>query len=109
MVMGSTLVDDFPKLRVGFLEASIEWTTRLVKGLGDKKRPKIQRWLAERAFVACARHGLSPRRCLPPGSIGARPMEAWRFDRRDHRKNTDRKSSQTLSHMTIYPCGAITW
>lgn len=55
MVMGSTLLDDFPKLRVGFLEAGIEWTTRLVKGLGDKKRAKIKPWLAEWAFVACAR------------------------------------------------------
>ena len=54
MIMGSTLLDDLPKLRVGFLEAGVEWTTRLVKGLGDKKCAKTQRWLAERFFVSCA-------------------------------------------------------
>ena len=53
-IMSSTLLDDFPKLRVGFLEAGIEWTTRLVKALGEKKRAKIEHWLAERVFVSCA-------------------------------------------------------
>jgi predicted TIM-barrel fold metal-dependent hydrolase len=53
-ILSSSLLDDFPKLRVGFLEAGIEWTTRLVKALGAKKRAKIDRWLAERVFVSCA-------------------------------------------------------
>ena len=53
-ILSSTLLDDFPKLRVGFLEAGIEWTTRLVKGLGGNKRAKVDRWLAEQVFVSCA-------------------------------------------------------
>ena len=53
-ILGSQLLDDFPKLRVGFLEAGIEWTTRLVKALGAKQRAKVDRWLAERVFVSCA-------------------------------------------------------
>ena len=32
-ILGSTLLEDFPKLRVAFLEAGSEWTVRLVKGL----------------------------------------------------------------------------
>jgi len=53
-ILSSTLLDDFPKLRVCFLEAGIEWTPRLVKGLGAKNRAKIDRWLAEQVFVSCA-------------------------------------------------------
>ena len=53
-ILSSTLLDDFPKLRVAFLEAGIEWTTRLVKGLGEKRRAKVECWLAERVFVSCA-------------------------------------------------------
>jgi DNA-binding transcriptional ArsR family regulator len=53
-ILGSRLLDDFPKLRVAFLEAGIEWTTRLVKALGNENRAKIERWLAERVFVSCA-------------------------------------------------------
>ncbi len=53
-ILGSKVLDDFPKLRFGFLEAGIEWTTRLVKALGNKNRAKIDRWLAERVFVSCA-------------------------------------------------------
>ena len=52
-ILGSRLLDDFPKLRFGFLEAGIEWTTRLVKTLGNQNRAKIDRWLAERVFVSC--------------------------------------------------------
>ena len=53
-ILSSTLLDDFPKLRVAFLEAGIEWTTRFVKGLGEKRRPKVDRWLADQVFVSCA-------------------------------------------------------
>ena len=53
-ILSSTLLDDFPKLRVAFLEAGIEWTPRLVKGLGEKRRAKVDHWLAERVFVSCA-------------------------------------------------------
>jgi hypothetical protein len=53
-ILGSSLLDDFPKLRVAFLEAGIDWAPRLVKGLGESRRAKIDRWLAERVFVSCA-------------------------------------------------------
>jgi len=53
-ILGSALLDDFPKLRVAFLEAGSEWTVQLVKGLRGRNRAKIDRWLAERVFVSCA-------------------------------------------------------
>jgi predicted TIM-barrel fold metal-dependent hydrolase len=53
-IMSSKLLDDFPKLRVAFLEAGTEWTTQLVKGIRGKPRAKINQWLAERVFVSCA-------------------------------------------------------
>jgi len=53
-ILGSSLLDDFPKLRVAFLEAGIDWAPRLVKGLGSGRRAKVDRWLAERVFVSCA-------------------------------------------------------
>jgi len=53
-ILGSTLLDDFPKLRVAFLEAGCEWTVRLLKGLRAGKSGKIDQWLAERVFVSCA-------------------------------------------------------
>jgi predicted TIM-barrel fold metal-dependent hydrolase len=53
-ILGSTLLDDFPKLRVAFLEAGSEWTVRLLKGLRGSKSAKLDRWLAERVFVSCA-------------------------------------------------------
>lgn len=52
-ILGSTLLGDFPKLRVGFLEAGADWTVRLVKGLRGKSNT-IDQWLAERVFVSCA-------------------------------------------------------
>ena len=52
-ILGSTLLEDFPKLRVGFLEAGADWTVRLVKSLRGKSA-KIDQWLAERVFVSCA-------------------------------------------------------
>jgi len=52
-ILGSTLLEDFPKLRVGFLEAGADWTVRLVKGLRGKSA-KIDQWLAQRVFVSCA-------------------------------------------------------
>ncbi len=55
-ILGSNLLDDFPTLRVAFLEAGSEWTTRLVKGLrASKGAAKINQWLAERVFVSCAK------------------------------------------------------
>ncbi len=53
-ILGSKLLDDFPKLRVGFLEAGTEWTPRLIKGLRAKNRAKVDQWLSEQIFVSCA-------------------------------------------------------
>ncbi|MDH3442394.1 MAG: amidohydrolase [Deltaproteobacteria bacterium] len=53
-VLGSSLLDDFPKLRVAFMEAGIDWAPRLVKALGGSRRAKVERWLTERVFVSCA-------------------------------------------------------
>ena len=53
-ILASSLLDEFPKLRVAFLEAGSDWTPRLVKGLRKGKGAKIDQWLAERVFVSCA-------------------------------------------------------
>jgi predicted TIM-barrel fold metal-dependent hydrolase len=53
-ILGSRLLDDFPKLRVAFLEAGADWTVRLIKGLRASKGAKIDEWLAQRVFVSCA-------------------------------------------------------
>jgi predicted TIM-barrel fold metal-dependent hydrolase len=53
-ILSSPLLDDFPKLRVAFLEAGSDWTARLVKGLRANNKAKIDQWLAERVFVSCA-------------------------------------------------------
>ncbi len=53
-ILGSKLLEDFPKLRVAFLEAGSEWTVQLIKGLRGHNSAKIDRWLAERVFVYCA-------------------------------------------------------
>ena len=53
-ILGSKLLEDFPKLRVAFLEAGSEWTVRLIKGLRKSQGAKIDGWLAERVFVSCA-------------------------------------------------------
>jgi uncharacterized protein len=53
-MLGSTLLDDFPKLRVAFLEAGIDWAPRLVKSLRGGNKKKVEAWLGERVFVSCA-------------------------------------------------------
>ena len=53
-ILGSKLLDDFPKLRVGFFEAGTDWTPRVLKNLRGIDRTKIDRWLQERVFVSCA-------------------------------------------------------
>lgn len=53
-ILGSTLLEDFPRLRVAFLEAGSEWTVRLLKGLRGHRSANIDQWLAERVFVSCA-------------------------------------------------------
>lgn len=53
-ILGSALLEDFPKLRVGFMEAGSEWTVRLAKGLRRIKGTKVDEWLSDRVFVSCA-------------------------------------------------------
>lgn len=52
-ILGYGLLEDFPKLRVGFLEAGSDWSVRLVKGLRERKGAKVDQWLGERVFVSC--------------------------------------------------------
>ena len=52
-LLGSSLLDDFPNLRLAFLETGTDWTVRLVKGLCNRKGPKVREWLGERVFVSC--------------------------------------------------------
>ena len=51
--MGSSAMYDFPKLRVAFLEAGVDWVPRLLKGLRERN-PKIDDLMGDRVFVACA-------------------------------------------------------
>jgi predicted TIM-barrel fold metal-dependent hydrolase len=52
-ILGSGLLEEFPRLRVGFLEAGADWTVRLVKGLRERKGSKVDGWLGEQVFVSC--------------------------------------------------------
>ena len=52
-ILSSGILEEFPKLRVGFLEAGSDWTVRLVKGLRERKGAKVDEWLGERVFVSC--------------------------------------------------------
>ena len=53
-ILGSGMLNDFPKLRVGFLEAGSDWTVRLVKGVRERKGSKVDDWLGSQIFVSCA-------------------------------------------------------
>jgi predicted TIM-barrel fold metal-dependent hydrolase len=53
-LLSSSLLEDFPDLRLAFLETGTDWTVRLVKGLVAKKGPKVGQWLGERVFVSCS-------------------------------------------------------
>lgn len=52
-LLGSSLLEDFPTLRLAFLETGTDWTVRIVKDLCARKGPKIRDWLGERVFVSC--------------------------------------------------------
>lgn len=52
-ILSSSVLEEFPRLRVAFLEAGCEWAVRLVKDLCHKKGAKIGKWLGERVFVSC--------------------------------------------------------
>ena len=51
-IMSSDLLNDFPTLRVGFLEAGCEWVPRLVKAASGRNK-KAKEWLGDRVFVSC--------------------------------------------------------
>jgi predicted TIM-barrel fold metal-dependent hydrolase len=53
-LLGSTLLDEFPRLRVAFLEAGSDWTVHAVKSLRERRGPVIDRLLGERVFVSCS-------------------------------------------------------
>jgi predicted TIM-barrel fold metal-dependent hydrolase len=53
-LLSSSLLDDFPGLRLAFLETGTDWTVRLVQGLAVKKGRKVREWLGERVFVSCS-------------------------------------------------------
>lgn len=52
-ILGSDLLDAFPTLRVGFMEAGADWTAQVVKSLKNRKGDKIDDWLGTRVFVSC--------------------------------------------------------
>ncbi len=50
-ILESDLLDEFPRLRVAFLEAGCDWTVSIVSGLQRKNRAK--ELLGDRVFVGC--------------------------------------------------------
>jgi predicted TIM-barrel fold metal-dependent hydrolase len=52
-LLGSSVLDDFPRLKLAFLEAGTEWAVRIVKRLRKRHAAKVDRWLAERVFLSC--------------------------------------------------------
>ena len=53
-ILSSTILEDFPKLRVGFMEAGSDWTVRLLKHLRTSKGSVVDEWIGEKVFVSCA-------------------------------------------------------
>jgi predicted TIM-barrel fold metal-dependent hydrolase len=53
-ILGSTLLDEFPRLRVAFLEAGSDWVVHAVKRLRERRGPIIDSLLGERVFVSCS-------------------------------------------------------
>ena len=52
-LFGSSAMDDFPKLRVAILEIGCDWAPSTFKQMRGQ-RVKIDEWLGDRVFVACA-------------------------------------------------------
>ena len=52
--MGSDLLERFPKLKVGFMEAGAEWTVPIIRKLRERKGNFVDDVLGRRVFVACA-------------------------------------------------------
>ena len=53
-ILGSDMLERFPELRVGFLEAGAEWTVPILRKLRARRGELIDQVLGERVFVACA-------------------------------------------------------
>lgn len=54
-LVGSGATEDFPKLRVAVLELGCEWVPVWVKSM-RQRHPKVDDWVGDRFFVACAVH-----------------------------------------------------
>jgi len=50
-ILDTGLLDEFPKLRVAFLEAGCEWAVSIVSGL--QRKAKVKELLGDRVFVGC--------------------------------------------------------
>ncbi len=53
-LVGTSLLDELPTLRVAFMEAGADWTVHVVKVLRERRGPQVLRDLGERVFVSCA-------------------------------------------------------
>ena len=53
-LIGSGVMEDFPKLRLAVLEIGCDWAPRVVKGMRERNGAKVAQWLGERIFSACA-------------------------------------------------------
>jgi hypothetical protein len=47
-------MDDFPQLSLAVLEVGCDWMPQVVKGMRERRSSKIDEWLGDRVFVACA-------------------------------------------------------
>jgi predicted TIM-barrel fold metal-dependent hydrolase len=52
-ILSCGLLNEFPRLRVAFLEAGADWTVQLAKGLRRTKGARIDQWLGDQVFVSC--------------------------------------------------------
>jgi predicted TIM-barrel fold metal-dependent hydrolase len=52
-ILGSTLLEEFPNLRVAFLEAGADWVVHAMKVLRERRGPRVDRVLGDRVFVSC--------------------------------------------------------
>lgn len=53
-ILGSDLLERFPRLKVGFMEAGSEWTVPIIRRLRERRHDFIDGVLGDRVFVACA-------------------------------------------------------
>jgi predicted TIM-barrel fold metal-dependent hydrolase len=53
-LLDSSLLSDFPTLKLAFLETGTDWVVRSVKQLRSRLGTQIDDWLSSRVFVACS-------------------------------------------------------